>query len=124
MIASAFSTIPVSHSAAPANQANVEQGEPSSDQGSNTANFENESAAATQIHALAESGQYSDVLELASHILGESSEYGDETRELLVEPLMKHATVRKNAGESLQAKRAAELAIGLIERSGGVFERH
>ena len=68
------------------------------------------------------SNQFSDVAGIASRILGEGSEYGAETGELLIEPLMKHAMVRRQAGENLQAMRVAELVIELIERNSGVFD--
>ena len=80
------------------------------------------SAPAEEFQALATSSQYSDVMRSAYRILGQESEYEAETGESVVEPLMKHALVRQQAGENLQAEQAAELAIELIERNGGVFD--
>ncbi|MCH8220523.1 MAG: tetratricopeptide repeat protein [Proteobacteria bacterium] len=89
---------------------------------SGLSNFGSASVPAKEFQALATSSQYSDVLRSAYRILDRGSEYEAETGESLVEPLMKHALVRQQAGENLQAEQAAELAIELIERNGGVFD--
>ncbi|MCZ6717530.1 MAG: tetratricopeptide repeat protein [Gammaproteobacteria bacterium] len=122
MFVIAFSTLQIARSAAPDKQPKEGQSEAAGDLSSNTANLENESAVAGEFQTLGASDEYSDVMGLAYDILAKGAEYGAETRELLVEPLMKHATVRKQAGEILQAERAGDLAIELIERNGGVFD--
>ena len=122
LFAIAFSTLQIARSATPDRQSNEELSEAAGDLNSNTANLENDSAAVTKFQALSTSGQHSDAMALVSYILSQQPEFESETRELLVEPLMKHATVRKQAGENIQAERAAELAIELIERNGGVFD--
>jgi tetratricopeptide (TPR) repeat protein len=68
------------------------------------------------------SGQYSDALALAAHVIDQGDDFGAETRALLVEPLMKLAMIEKISGENFKAERAGELAIELIERNGGVFD--
>ena len=85
-------------------------------------NFGSASVPAKESPALATSSQYSDVMRSAYRILGQESEYEAETGESVVESLMKHALVRQQAGENLQAEQAAELVIELIERNGGVFD--
>ena len=89
---------------------------------SGLSNFGSASAPAEESQAPAKSSRYSDVLGSAYRILDRGSEYGAETGESLVESLMKHAMVRQQAGENLQAEQAAELVIELIERNGGVFD--
>ncbi len=89
---------------------------------SGLSNFGSASAPAEESQALAKSSQHSDVVGSAYRILGQGYEYVAETGESLVEPLMKHAMVRQQAGENLQAEQAAEVVIELIERKGGVFD--
>ena len=87
-----------------------------------TSKFNSAAQPAAEFKALATSSQTSDAIRIASRILGQGTEYAAETGESLVEPLMKHAMVRQQAGENLQAEQAVELVIGLIERNGGVFD--
>ena len=87
-----------------------------------TSKFNSAAQAAAEFKALATSSQTSDAIRIASRILGQGTEYAAETGESLVEPLMKHAMVRQQAGENLQAEQAVELVIELIERNGGVFD--
>ncbi len=89
---------------------------------SGTSDFDSTPVPAKEFQGHETSNQFSDVAGIASRILGEGSEYRAETGELLVEPLMKHAMVRRQTGENLQAIRAAELVIELIERNNGVFD--
>ena len=89
---------------------------------SGLSNFGSASVPTKEFQALAKSSRYSDVLGSAYRILDRGSEYGAETGKSLVESLMKHALVRQQAGENLQAEQAAELVVELIERNGGVFD--
>ncbi len=113
----------VVRSAGAADQIPNEQGEAVlSGSDSDTSGIDNSAAANQETQALSTTSEYSDVTELAAHILEQGSVYGAETRALLVEPLMKVAMLEKQSGKNLQAERAGELAIELIERNGGVFD--
>jgi tetratricopeptide (TPR) repeat protein len=123
VIGTAFAMQQVGQSAEPVDQLTIEQGETGlPGLGSDAQGTDNGPGSNQLVQALPTTIEQSDISELAAHILEQGSEYGAETRALLVEPLMKLAMIEKQSGKNLQAERTSELAIELIERNGGVFD--
>ncbi|MCZ6687734.1 MAG: hypothetical protein O7C69_08530 [Gammaproteobacteria bacterium] len=87
-----------------------------------TTDIDSASTPVIEFQAFSTAGQYADALAVAARVIDQASDYPPETRALLVEPLMKLATIQKQADEILGAERAGELAIDLIERNGGIFD--
>ncbi|MCH9025719.1 MAG: tetratricopeptide repeat protein [Proteobacteria bacterium] len=89
---------------------------------SDTTDIDSAPTPVVEFQVLFTAGRYADALAVAARVADQASDYQSATRASLVEPLMKLAMVQKRSGDYLMATRAAESAIELIERNGGVFD--
>jgi len=89
---------------------------------SDKTDFDSTPTPVIEFQAFTTAGHYADALAVAARVVDRAADYESGTRALLIEPLMKLATILKQADEILDAMRAGELAIDLIERDGGVFD--